>query len=204
MSKHFNIQNNHGVSRAFLDAAQIASFADRFKTYDPTPVPEGMCYGVDINHPDFDWFNSKFFPLIQQYTGNNRIRLVFGMYADFNTSFGIHQDIKQIPDNDPNALQFASFLIPISVDYTPDYCNKNATIIFNRFVKDQPDKTYKQWHDLVPAKKDLAYLHDCSAIYYWSPGSIIWWNSLVYHCGVDMPAANISSKQMFVIHTYVK
>jgi len=205
MSGKFNIQNNHGLASDFLTDSQIEEFAGRFKSYDPIAITEGQCYGTDINHPDFEWFDREFFPLIKKFTGNDRVHPIFAMYADFDASFKIHQDIKDIPDTDPNAIQFASFMIPISVDYDPKLCNKNSTLFFGRSQQSEPDPTEKPWHKLVPeAKRHLAKSHICTANYYWSRGSIIWWNSLMYHCGADMEAIGITSKQMFVIHTYVK
>ena len=138
------------------------------------------------------------------------------MYADFDKSFRIHRDIKPIPENGVPAEKgiYASFLVPISIDYNPNLCSKNQTLIFERDIFTSP-ASEQPWHPLVadsnkPWRNDYYNVDNLDHRFFnlkqaitWNIGDLIWWNSLMPHCGLDPAAAGFTQKQMLVIHTYV-
>ena len=116
----FKYKNNCGHQTNFISDSKLDNIVNYMKLLDPNPTPEGDCYGVDVNHTEaYGWFVENILNRLRKYTGRKDLNLIFGMYADMQQSFRIHTDVKEIPKNEhnPNGKQFASFLIPISVNY---------------------------------------------------------------------------------------
>ena len=212
----FKYHEHCGHEKDFMSETDLDSIVEYLKELDPTPIPPyGNCYGVDINHTAaYDWFVENLLNRLRVYTQRPDLNLIFGMYTDVEQSFKIHTDIKHIPENEhnPNGKQFASFLIPVSVDYDKQKCDSNSTMVFDSKILDEP-ADHQDWHDLV---KDINPLEHHKRLgwvdhrryvqlgnFKWKNGDLIWWNSLYPHCGLDSNVINITSKQMLVIHTYV-
>ena len=213
----FKYDDNCGHQANFIPEAELDQIAAYLKQLTPNITPEGLCYGVDINHiAAYDWFVLNVLNRLRKYTGRPDLNLIFGMYADLGQSFRIHTDVKTIPENEhnPNGQQFASFLIPISVDYDKERCSVNSTMVFEMhpLPEDQPAEE-QPWHarikDLNPPRirkeyGTIDYRHYVlTEEFTWKTGDLVWWNSLYPHCGLDNNAINIKNKQMLVIHTYV-
>ena len=197
----FTFSDNCGFEKNFINEDKVLAIIESMKQFDPTPIPEGELFGVDAKHPQYDWFLDEFFYLLKDYTRRSDLKLVFGMYADVHESFKIHRDIKELPEPQPNARHFASFLIPISVDQKKEKCNQNCTLVFDNIIQPEP-LVDQYWHNRVKHTPDMWYyklLRDIT----WEPYSLIWWNSLYPHCGAHMPSLDFKTKQMIVVHTYV-
>lgn len=203
----FNYNENYGVIDNFLNDSEINYLVDHFKTWDPTPIGEGTCYGVDYKHPDNDWYLENFFnKYIKKVTNKDNLHTVFAMFADFEDSFQIHTDVKPLPEYGEGIKHYASFMIPVSIDNDPTQCEKNCTLFFGNVehTVENHDYSHRDWQDLVPHSRHNFHLHECERIIQWKRGSLIWWNSHFYHSGADPSTIGIRTKQMFVIHTYVK
>jgi len=213
----FKYDDNCGHCSDFIPESDLDQIVEYMKQLTPNITPEGPCHGVDINHTEaYDWFVVNILNRLRKYTGRPDLNLIFGMYADLGQSFRIHTDFKTIPENEhnPNGKQFASFLIPISVDHNKERCSVNSTMVFEMepLPEDQPAKE-QPWHYRIKhinpprVRKQygtLDYRHyELVDEIYWKTGDLIWWNSLYPHCGVDNAAIGIKDKQMLVIHTYV-
>jgi len=211
----FKYKNNCGHQTNFISDSKLDNIVNYMKLLDPNPTPEGDCYGVDVNHTEaYGWFVENILNRLRKYTGRKDLNLIFGMYADMQQSFRIHTDVKEIPKNkhNPNGKQFASFLIPISVNYKKELCSSNSTMVFEKEPMDEPGD-YREWHDRVKDinppkfKKKYGWIDHRRYVqtdeFTWKTGDLIWWNSLYPHCGLDSDAINITNKQMLVIHTYV-
>lgn len=180
---------------------KVFNIVNSMKQFDPTLISEGTLFGVDKKHDQFDWFMSEFFYLLKDYTKRHDLKLVFGMYADVHESFKIHKDIKELPEPQPMARHFASFLIPISVDHDKEKCKQNCTLVFENRLQNEP-LVDQYWQKSVKHTPDMWYyklLRDIT----WEPYSLIWWNSLYPHCGAHLPSLDSKTKQMIVVHTYV-
>lgn len=200
----FDYSKKCGFEQNFIDKEYLDNTVEIFKTFDPTEIKEGSCYGVDYKHPHFEWFDQGFFQLLKQYTGREDLKLIFAMYADFHTSFKEHRDIKPFPLQRENQHKhFVSFLVPVSVDYDETKCNLNCTYVFENAYLLEPDY-HQAWHDNVNYNKNTPYLQLAETVNWDSPGSLVWWNSIYPHGGAVLPnPQGFLTKQMIVAHTYV-
>jgi len=198
---------------SYMDAQNATEAYDILK--DKTKVSTGTTKGIDINHTDaYPWFVEHVLSPLRDYTGRSDLQLIFGFLSDINKSHRIHRDVKIIPEKEhnPNGTQFASFLIPVSVNNLPD-CSACSTLVFADKLLEKPAE-HEVWHDSVASDnsqffskkwnqlvdhRNYVLLQDMQ----WQQGGIIWWNSLHPHCGIDTKSAGIDTKKMIVIHTYV-
>lgn len=199
----FDYSKKCGFESEFVSKDYLHSVVETLKKFDPTDVPEGLCYGVDYKHPNFEWFDQGIFNLFKKYTRRKDLKLIFGMYADFHSSFKVHRDIKTLPEENKQNKHFASFLLPVSVDNDADKCNLNCTYVFENAYLLEP--AYNQdWHNNVEQNEITPYFQLSDTIQWGNPGSLIWWNSIYPHGGAVLPnSAGFSTKQMIVLHTYV-
>lgn len=211
----FSYQHHCGNFKDFISESDLDYIVKRMEKLDSIPVPEGSCHGIDINYTDmYDWFVENILDRLREYTQRSDLNLIYGFLGNMTQSFKIHRDIKTIPEKEhnPRGTQFASFLIPVSVDFDPNKCCVNSTMIFDNNVLENPADDL-DWHYKV---KDINpyYYHDVHGWidhrhynlideYKWGRGDLIWWNSLYPHCGLDNNVLGIKTKQMLVIHTYV-
>lgn len=175
----------------------------------PTVELEGdgnAIYGVDQNHLAYLWFRRRCFRAIQQEFGEH-IRLIFGMLLDCQQPFGIHHDLKPLPE--PQGQHHVSFLIPYSVNHDPALVSHAATCIFNEDLTD-----FEQMPDLATNAHNLhselahvprAQLQKLSLRQWitWHTGDLIWWDSHLAHVSNDFRTHGWQSKQGIVIHSYV-
>lgn len=199
----FDYSKKCGFEENFVSQEYLNSVVETFKKFTPNEVPQGLCYGVDYQHPAFKWFDRGLFQLLREYTGED-LKLIFGMYADFHGSFKVHRDIKPFPNENKNHKHFASFLIPVSVDNDPAKCNLNCTYVFENAYLLEPDYT-PDWHNDVQYEEVTPYLQLAETVNWGSTGSLVWWNSIYPHGGAVLPnpTKGFSNKQMIVAHTYV-
>jgi len=211
----FDYTQHCGHKATFFTEDKLNYVVDHMEKLDSINIPEGNCKGIDINHTaEYNWFIENFLDPLREYTQRPDLGLIFGFLGDVTQSFRIHQDVKTIPKNEhnPKGTQFASFLIPVSVDYDPNKCYLNSTMIFDLEVLSEPTGP-RDWHWLVEGTNPLVKKEKYGWINYkhynlirniqWERGDLIWWNSLYWHCGLDNNAIGINTKQMIVIHTYV-
>lgn len=197
----FKYSDHCGIEKDYFSEEQILKLVNEMKSFDSTPIPEGQLFGVDHNHPQYNWFMKEFFVHLQTYTNRPDLKLIFGMYADVTESFKIHRDIKPLPNSEPPNRHYASFLIPISIENETEKCKKNCTFVFENALLTEPEFN-QYWHDRVAQTPDIPYYKLVKDIT-WEPYSLIWWNSLFPHAGADLPSLELSTKQMIVAHTYV-
>jgi len=211
----FNYSHNTGLSKNFISESELVPIINRMESLNSTIIPEGSCKGVDVNYTEmYEWFVENVLVRLRKYTKRSDLELIFGFLGDVTQSFKIHQDIKTIPkkEKNPNGKQFASFLIPISVDYDPNKCFLNSTMVFDKHILKEPTEP-KSWHYKVagtnPQYENKKYglidhrHFNLIGEHTWGRGDLIWWNSNYWHCGLDNNAIGIETKQMLVIHTYV-
>lgn len=196
----FDFQDLCGVEKNFIDQSTLTQFVQVFKSFDPTPIPEGKAFGVDYKHPHYSWFIDNVFCKLKQYTKRSDLKLIFAMYGDVTESFKIHRDIKPMPDSGPPNKHFASFLIPVSVDYDINKCSNNCTLVFENALLLEPEFD-QAWHKIVPSM--ISPYYKLIRQIQWNSGDLIWWNSIIPHAGANLKELNLSSKQMIVVHTYV-
>lgn len=211
----FDYKQHCGNKANFFTEDKLNFVVDYMEKLDSIDIPEGSCKGIDINHTEaYDWFVVHVLEPLREYTKRPDLRLIFGFLGNVTQSFRIHKDIKTIPEKEynPNGKQFASFLIPVSVDNDPLRCNTNSTMVFDLKVLDEPAQE-QPWHHLVEGTNPLVEKKAFGWIDHrrytllkniqWSRGDLIWWNSLYWHCGLDNNAIGAQTKQMLVVHTYV-
>ena len=211
----FNYNDHCGYEDTFFTDSKLENIVSYMEKLDSIDIPEGSCKGIDINHTEaYDWFVENVLDPLRDYTGRSDLQLIFGFLGDVTSSFKIHKDVKKIPEKElnPNGTQFASFLIPVSVNNDINSCNKSSTLVFEDVVLDTPTN-HQLWHNLV-AESNPRYQHSVHGWIdhknyillkemHWKHGCLIWWNSLYPHCGIDTKSAGIETKKMLVIHTYV-
>lgn len=213
----FTYSDHCGLQPDFISVSDLDSVVSYMHKLDPSPIPPyGECYGIDVNHNTdvYKWFQDNIMDKLRSYTGRADLNLIFGHLADVTQSFKIHKDVKPIPEREqnPQGVQFASFLIPVSVDNKPELCATNSTLVFKKDLLPEPTE-HKLWHDRV---KNINPLHEHSKHgwldhrryelideFVWKKGDLIWWNSLYPHSGCDSESLKITNKQMIVVHTYV-
>jgi hypothetical protein len=170
-----------GRIKNFFTPSLIETFIKTFKKVNTTNGSGNDCYGIDKNHIAYPWLKKQLFnPIVEQI--NPHMKLIFAMYLDTVVPFGIHNDLKAIPD--PAGQHFLSFLIPCSVDNKFELCHLASTLIFD---ETSPVNLPNQYS----IKKELE----------WSIGDLLWWDSKLYHVSSDF--VGYTSKQGIIIHTYV-
>ena len=153
----FNYNEHCGNKKNFLSEDKLSSIVSYMEKLDSTNIPEGSCKGIDVNHTEaYSWFIENLLNPLREYTGRSDLGLIFGFLGDVTQSFRIHRDVKTIPENEqnPNGTQFASFLIPLSVDRDPTRCATNSTMVFELDVLDEPAEE-QPWHYLVKGTNPL-------------------------------------------------
>jgi hypothetical protein len=170
-----------GRVKNFFTPALLETLVKTFKKVSTTNGMENDCYGIDKNHIAYPWLKKQLFnPIVEQI--DPRIKLIFAMYLNTTVPFGIHNDLKELPD--PAGKHFLSFIIPCSVDNKIELCHLASTIIFNETEPVNPPNQYT-------VKQELS----------WNVGDLLWWDSRLYHVSSDF--SGYTSKQGIVIHTYV-
>lgn len=203
-----DVKSNCGVIPNFFSQDDVA---DMIKTFRSFPVVEyegagNAIYGVDHNHLAYLWFRRRCFKNIQQVFGDN-IRLIFGMLLDCKQPFGIHHDLKPLPE--AHGQHHVSFLIPYSVNNDPALVSHAATCVFNETMTNLDSMPVLANHaqhlsqDLahVPAEQLLRF-----SLKQWMPwhtGDLLWWDSHLAHVSNDFRTQGWQSKQGIVIHSYV-
>jgi hypothetical protein len=203
-----DVKFNCGVIPKLFDQAEVKDMIQTFRRF-PTVEYEGAgnaIYGVDQRHLAYLWFRRLCFKRIQQQFGDD-VRLIFGMLLDCREPFGIHHDLKLLPD--PGGKHYMSCLIPYSVDNDVALCSQAATVVFNEILSDFEQMPCVE-HSAAHRHQDLAHvpqqqLEKVSVREWitWSPGDLIWWDSHLAHVSNDFRTLGHVSKQAIVIHTYV-
>jgi hypothetical protein len=147
--------------------------------FDSQPATNGIAHGLDPKHLAFPWFRTLVMGRLE-HVFQQPLKLVFAMYLDISSPFGIHSDIRPC-DGEP----YVSCLIPVSVDHDPDLCHLATTDVYQEV----------DTGGLPPNNPTLA------ASYTWQRGDLIWWHTPVYHTSGAFDG--FSSKQSIVVHTYV-
>ena len=123
-----NVNYNSGIIKNFFSANESAELIKIFQKLQTVNGSGNNCYGIDQNHLAYSWFKKVFLSKLST-NFDPDLKLIFGMLLDCTTPFDIHHDIKPIPDI--NGKSYMSCLIPYSVNYDTELCNKASTIIFN-------------------------------------------------------------------------
>lgn len=197
-----------GVIPKFFSQEQVADLVATFRRF-PTVEYEGAgnaIYGVDQRHLAYLWFRRRCFKAIQAEFGDH-LQLIFGMLLDCQEPFGIHHDLKPLPD--ARGQHSLSFMIPYSVDNKPELCAQAATCIFNQTLQDWQHMPQLDIN-AVDRAADLAHvprehLERVSVQQWvdWHCGDLIWWDSALAHVSNDFRVRGHTSKQGIVVHTYV-
>jgi hypothetical protein len=197
-----------GVIPGLFDQVEVEDMIRTFRRF-PTVEYEGAgnaIYGVDQKHLAYLWFKRCCFRRIQQQFGDH-VQLIFGMLLDCHDPFGIHHDLKPLPE--PQGKHHVSCLIPYSVDNDVSLCSQAATVVFNETLSDFEQMPCVE-HNAAHLQQDLAHvpLHQLQKVSVrewitWNPGDLVWWDSHLAHVSNDFRALGHVSKQAIVIHTYV-
>lgn len=176
-------------------------------------VMENDCHGVDENNVYNMWFQKTVFPHIRSLFGHD-LHLVFAMFLNETKPWGVHTDAIHVKTR-PERTAAMSFVIPFSVNDDRALVDKTHTIVFNEGgldnldIFDLPDQDDHPCSALGIFEQHLGHnpLEEVKkltvqGIYRWSPGSIIYWNSLYFHDSDNFIANGFTSKQALVIHTY--
>ena len=203
-----DVKFNCGVIPKLFDQSEVKDMIQTFRRF-PTVEYEGAgnaIYGVDQRHLAYLWFRRLCFKRIQQQFGDD-VQLIFGMLLDCREPFGIHHDLKPLPN--PEGKHYMSCLIPYSVDNDIALCSQAATVVFNEILSDFEQMPCVE-HSAAHRHQDLAHvpqqqLEKVSVREWitWSPGDLIWWDSQLAHVSNDFRTLGHVSKQAIVIHTYV-
>lgn len=181
----------------------------------PVPSRNNLCHGIDHKHVLHNWFVEHCFGRVQDIFGAD-CRLVFGMYMIENQPWQVHHDAYHC---DPKLGQkpFMSMIVPCSVDFKKELCDRSHTIVFEESRLDfdifdpvsvqqranaqQGLPEYYQQH-LSHNEPQVIQALTLKEIFPWKLGSLIYWHSDLYHDSDNFVKNGFSSKQAIVIHTY--
>ena len=84
------VKNETGLVVDFYPEQELQQAVDIFLRFPSQPAqPSGICYGIDHQHRGYLWFKQKFMTRLCEYFQRD-LKLVFGMYTDLDTPFGVH------------------------------------------------------------------------------------------------------------------
>lgn len=173
---------------------------------------KNSCRGVDENHYEYHWFMYEVFGRIQKLLGED-LHLQFGMNLNEEDPWCVHTDsyhTKGFADREPAI----SMLVPYSLDHDLNNLKNGYTIVFNERALDNDDildlpdqensamsiyQEHLSHNDPLKVKKLTV-----KDIFQWTPGSLIYWDSLLVHDSNNFLDLGMTSKQALVIHTYRK
>lgn len=202
-----DVNYNSGIIKNFFPANEPAELVKVFRKLQAVNGSGNNCYGIDQNHLLYSWFKKVFLSKLS-INFNPDLKLIFGMLLDCSIPFDIHHDIKPIPD--VNGKSYMSCLMPYSVNYDTELCDKASTIIFNEtineidqmpMVKNNISTIYESLISHVSVKY-LDYF-SVKLIANWNIGDLIWWDSRLAHVSNNFISQGYQSKQCIVVHTYV-
>ena len=171
------VAKNYGIIKNYFIPEELDDWKEKFKRNTITKSMYGDdCWGIDVNCLSYLWFKKVVLAKFLKFLDPN-VKLIFASYIDCFTTFPVHTDVKPIPNN-KEGKQYASILIPYSIDNKKDNFKKVSTNFYN---------------DSKELKEGIQ----------WEENSFIWWDSTLYHSSSDYKKENIESKQYFIIHTYV-
>ena len=171
------VAKNYGIIKNYFIPEELDDWKEKFKRNTITKSMYGDdCWGIDVNCLSYLWFKKVVLAKFLKFLDPN-VKLIFASYIDCFTTFPVHTDVKLIPNN-KEGKQYASILIPYSIDNKKDNFKKVSTNFYN---------------DSKELKEGIQ----------WEENSFIWWDSTLYHSSSDYKKENIESKQYFIIHTYV-
>jgi len=177
-------------------------------------IMQNECRGIDEKHVEYYWFMEIVYKKIQELFGEE-IQPIFGMYLNETNPWGVHTDAYHCA-NFPNRESALSILIPLSLDNSVDNLDKGYTIVFNecaydnKHIPSMPDMSAEEncavkihaehlSHNSLESLKKLTV----RGVYPWTFGSVIYWNSLLFHDSNNFLRYGLHSKQALVIHTYL-
>lgn len=172
------------------------------------------CHGVNEDHKTYKWLVKHCFEKIKIAIGDEKLKVVFGMYLNETNPWKIHTDAYHV-ENYSNRTTAISFLMPLMVNNNVSLVNKTRTIVFNehgslndynKFTVDTSLLSNSAVHihneHLSQNKLDIVKKFTVYNQYQWIRGSLIWWKSDYFHASDNFIANGFSSKQAIVIHTY--
>jgi hypothetical protein len=212
-----------GQVQNFASDRELEKWSLATKTASSISVKDNAMNALGQGHVLYDWFLEDCFSRVKTAIGDDKIKLIFSMFLNEITPWGIHTDSYHT-SKFPDRKSAISCLIPISIDNDPLLCNKSHTIIFNEANRDYVpcSMTSKTWdYSNMPDTTDLpnsaVNIYDkhlshnkpevvkrltVQGEYQWARGSLIWWDSLNFHDSDNFLANGITSKQALVLHTY--
>lgn len=177
-------------------------------------IMQNECRGIDENHVEYYWFMEVVYKKLQQLFGKE-IQPIFGMYLNETNPWGVHTDAYHCAKF-PNREPALSILIPLSLDNSVDNLDKGFTIVFNEYAYD--NKHMLEMPNLSKEPNSAVNIHDehlshnsieslskltVQGIYPWIFGSVIYWDSVLFHDSNNFLRYGLKSKQALVIHTYL-
>lgn len=176
-------------------------------------IKDNDCHGVSEDHMLYDWFVTNCFEKIKIAIGDEKLRVMFGMYLNETKPWGIHTDGYHVEKFD-NRKTAISFLMPLSVDFDDSLADKSRTIVFNEHAYNNKEEITTDTNNLSKSathiyEKHLShnnpeYVKKFTVFdeYQWQRGSLIWWSGNHFHDTDNFIGNGYSSKQAIVIHTY--
>lgn len=202
-----NYKKNCGIAKNIFSLQELEHAIQIFQKFDTTAAPGAVCTGVNNGHAGYLWFEKKILSKIKLIF-NPDIKLIFGTLLDCTEPFGIHHDLKPLPEE--GGKHYLSFLIPYSVNNQVELCSHVSTLIFNEGCEDvnkMPDID-KNITDIFDSKishvnKQQLTKFSLKLEAAWNLGDVIWWDSSLAHVSNDFHKKGFDSKQCIVLHTYV-
>ena len=193
------------IVRNVFDPGKMEEWQEYFQRWNMTGDDRLNCYGIDEkNHEAEQWFQKNIFSIVSQCLEDNRMRSIFGMYAESVKPYPIHSDKYHVTKNQKNGKPGISWLIPYKVDGSQTDISKASTIVFNEIeygddknnITDSLNQRYFTHCDQTSLKKVSIY-----EIFHWEPGSLIFWDQHHLHCSGSFNG--FQTKEMFVGHTFI-
>ena len=200
-----NTDYTAGIIENVFDTGLMEDWQKYFQRWTMTGDHILNCYGIDDKNPEAEaWFQENIFSTVKEVLQHDKMRSIFGMYAESVNPYIIHSDEYHVAKNNKDGQPFISWLIPYRVDGEVNNLSMASTIIFNEDTLDQ-DKN--EIDDNLRAK----YFAHCDSdainklsickIMHWKPGSLIYWDQKKLHCSGSFNGFN--TKEMFVGHTFI-
>jgi hypothetical protein len=209
-----------GEIKNLFSESEMDHLVECLSQLDFIKIGNNICKGVNEDHIMYQWFYQNCFSKVKAYIGEDA-QLVFGMYLEENTMWGIHTDIYHC-DPYPDKIPYISMIIPYSVDRKKELVDCSNTIVFNESSYDfAPTNDNKNWAPALltrptPADSANQYFESYLShnkpeivnkltlrqIYKWSLGSLIYWESSLLHDSDNFKKNGHISKEAIVIHTY--
>lgn len=195
-----------------IDQNEVDFWSYTLQRCDKITVKGNDCYGIDENHLLYTWFLKNVFTKLQTIIDDSECKLVFGMFLNETSPWGIHTDADHT-NSFSNRLPGYSLLIPISVNNDKSLVSKSHTVIFNQYgmhnkqILNSPGDNKNnavRHHSSLLSHNDINLLESFSLnkICQWKAGSLIYWKSEYFHDSDNFIANGYFSKQAIVVHTY--